>query len=187
MIYRCCVLFRFFPVVVLVGTSFVDGLSWFWYCFSRPFAFAYSAPASIPDHASISIHPFTGREKQAAPSMPVLSSSDDDSDRENGESSGDDRIVRQVSNLSSGTADGQAGGNRTRSPVGDAGKGSGEEGRMASSHRLINQEVFFTTTDFYLVLRMHHLLAERLAVAKRLCRDARFSRQTVLASSHEVM
>lgn len=49
-----------------------------------------------------------------------------------------------------------------------------------------HQEVFFTTTDFYVALRMHHLLAERLAAAKRLCYEAKASSQTAAASAQQV-
>lgn len=50
-----------------------------------------------------------------------------------------------------------------------------------------DQEIFLTTTDFYVALRMHHMLAERLAAARRLCREAGSSRQPVVACSQEVL
>lgn len=48
------------------------------------------------------------------------------------------------------------------------------------------QEIFYTTTDFYIALRMHHLLAERLSAGKRLCEEARLSSQTAASSVQEV-
>lgn len=50
-----------------------------------------------------------------------------------------------------------------------------------------NQEIFLTTTDFYVALRMHHMLAGRLSAARRLCREAGRSRQPVVACSQEVI
>lgn len=122
--------------------------------------------------------------------MPILSS-DDDSDRENSHGSGDDRGGDRRAS-SSGSVDGGARPNpdvQSAVPTRDAMVSSAEEGaqpRVTSIPLPQLQEVFFTTTDFYLALRMHHLLAERLAEARRLCREAGFSRQTVVASPHEV-
>ncbi|CAN0288482.1 unnamed protein product, partial [Discosporangium mesarthrocarpum] len=42
------------------------------------------------------------------------------------------------------------------------------------------QEIFFSTTDFYLFLRVHYLLVDRLTVARRLCREASASEEAEL-------
>lgn len=122
--------------------------------------------------------------------MPVLSS-DDDSDRENSHSSGDDRRGdRRASSPSVGDgATAKSADARGAMSVKDRGACSDVGDILDCSVPVPlpqNQEVLFTTTDFYLVLRMHHLLAERLTEAKKLCRDAGLSRQTVVASPEEV-
>lgn len=122
--------------------------------------------------------------------MPVLSS-DDESDRDNSQTGDDDRKVHRRASpprLFEGGA-GKAPHTGRNVPAEDAGTSSAEGGtgsRVTPVPLPQGQQVFFTTTDFYLVLRMHHLLAERLAEAKRLCRDAGLSRQTVVASPQEV-
>lgn len=138
-------------------------------------------------HAFIALYDFP---LQAVLNMPVLSS-DDDSDLETSHSGGNDR-----------GSDGQAGPSRVAGGgTGDSSSASlavhakgadiaaaegGSHPRVAPTPLPQNQEIFFTTTDFYLALRMHHLLAERLAAAKRLCGEAGVSRQTVVASPQEV-
>ncbi|CAM9121207.1 unnamed protein product, partial [Hapterophycus canaliculatus] len=123
-------------------------------------------------------------------SLPVLSS-DDDSDQEISQTSGDETKEDRGSTHPSATD-----GVLTQPPNSQAGGvtkdgGSASEGdsksRLPSAPLSQGQEVLFTTTDFYLVLRMHHLLAERLAEAKKLCREAGLSRQTVVASPQEVL
>ncbi len=137
-------------------------------------------------------------------SLPVLSS-DDDSDDENSQSSGDDpKGDEQTSppgvpdggsvepSESKGgepgmpAKDGSPG--KDDMPTKDGGSASADDaqGRVAPTPLPQGQQVLFTTTDFYLVLRLHHLLAERLTEAKRLCREAGLSRQTVVASPQEV-
>lgn len=116
--------------------------------------------------------------------MPVLSS-DDDSDREMSQSSGEDRLGdRRADSLS------DAGGVAILTPSAKGAGSAKDEGcfsvEEASTPLPQHQEVFFTTTDFYLVLRMHHLLAGRLFEAKKLCREAGLSRQTVVATPQEV-
>lgn len=130
--------------------------------------------------------------------MPVLSS-DDDSDRDGSQSSGNDREGDRRTSPPQGSS-GEFGQNKdsvdaravkdARVVAGvEAGvtpaAGSGDDGNTTDL-LLQDQEVLFTTMDFYLVLRMHHLLAERLAAAKRLCREAGSCRQTVVASPQEV-
>lgn len=121
-------------------------------------------------------------------SLPVLSS-DDDSDHENSQSSGDER--KGDRRASSPSVPGGAvltpvsqGGARSKD-AGSASEGDGQ-GRAVLIPLPQGQQLLFTTTDFYLVLRMHHLLAERLAEAKKLCREAGLSRQTVVATPQEV-
>jgi len=115
-------------------------------------------------------------------------SSDDDSDRDTSENGEDERQpMEHCEATSSRTAEESSAsrhGTEARSPAKGAAGYAVDE--VESSRRLENQEVFFTTTDFYLALRMHHLLAGRLAEAKRLCRDAKSSRQAIVASPHEV-
>lgn len=125
---------------------------------------------------------------QVVLSLPVLSS-DDDSDHENSQSSSDERKGDRRASAPSVTDRGAVlpsvsqGGARAK----DAGTSKGDaEGRAAPTLLPQGQQLLFTTTDFYLVLRMHHLLAERLAEAKKLCREAGLSRQTVVASPQEV-
>lgn len=137
-------------------------------------------------------------------SLPVLSS-DDDSDDENSQSSGDDpKGDEQTSHPSvpdggsvepsesKGGAPGMApkDGSPAKDglPAKDGGSASAgdSQSRVAPTPLPQGQQVLFTTTDFYLVLRLHHLLAERLTEAKRLCRKAGLSRQTVVASPQEV-
>lgn len=122
--------------------------------------------------------------------MPVLSS-DDDSDLETSHSGSNDRGADGQA-VPSRVASGGAGGNPSTSLAVHA-KGAAIAAAEGDSQPLVasiplpqNQEILFTTTDFYLALRMHHLLAERLAAAKRLCREAGVSRQTVVASPQEV-
>ncbi|CAM9156410.1 unnamed protein product [Ectocarpus sp. 4 AP-2014] len=114
--------------------------------------------------------------------LPVLSS-DDDSDDANSQSSGDERKRDRRRSLQSVTDEGTA---LTPDPQGCV-PAKDSEGRASSTPLPQGQEVMFTTTDFYLVLRMHHLLAERLAEAKKLCSEAGLSRQTVVASPQEVL
>lgn len=127
---------------------------------------------------------------QVVPTLPVLSSDDDSSDEEKSQSSGDepkgDGRASPPSVSDAGpvpTSDSQGG-----VPAKNEGSAPalGTQDRVATTPLPQGQEVFFTTTDFYLVLRLHHVLAERLAEAKKLCREAGLSRQTVVASSEEV-
>lgn len=127
---------------------------------------------------------------QVVLTLPVLSSDDDSSDDDNSQSSGDepkgDGRASPPSVSDGGpdpTSDSQGG-----MPAKDEGSGSaaGTQDRVPTTPLPQGQEVFFTTTDFYLVLRLHHVLAERLAEAKKLCREAGRSRQTVVASPEEV-
>lgn len=126
---------------------------------------------------------------QVVLSLPVLSS-DDDSDQEVGQSSGDETKESQRASPPIATDGGVA--QPPNSKEGGMSKDGGSasegdsQGRLPSTPLPQGQEVLFTTTDFYLVLRMHHLLAERLAEAKKLCREAGLSRQTVVASPQEV-
>lgn len=125
---------------------------------------------------------------QVVLSLPVLSS-DDDSDHENS-GSGDERKRDRRASPPSVTDGGAVltpdshGGVPTKDG-GSASEGDAQ-GRAAPTTLPQGQQLLFTTTDFYLVLRMHHLLAERLAEAKKLCREAGLSRQTVVASPQEV-
>ena len=90
--------------------------------------------------------------------MPVLSS-DDDSDREYSHSSGDERRGdRRASSPSAGDGATAKGADaRGALPVKDRGA-SPDVGDILDCSVPVplpqNQEVFFTTTDFYLVLRM---------------------------------
>lgn len=118
---------------------------------------------------------------QVVATLPVLSS-DDDSDDDNSQSSGDERKGDRRRSPQSVTDEGAA---LTPDPQGCV-PAKDSEGRASSTPLPQGQEVMFTTTDFYLVLRMHHLLAERLAEAKKLCSEAGLSRQTVVASPQEV-
>ena len=127
---------------------------------------------------------------QVVLTLPVLSSDDDSSDDDNSQSSGDEpkgdgrASPPSVSDGGPGpTSDSQSG-----VPTKDEGSGSAADAqdRVPTTPLPQGQEVFFTTTDFYLVLRLHHVLAERLAEAKKLCREAGLSRQTVVASPEEV-
>lgn len=126
---------------------------------------------------------------QAVLTRPVLSS-DDDSDQENSNSSGDETKENRRSTPFSAaegvtvqTRDSQGG---IVTKDGGSGSEAGSRDRAESTPLLQGQEVFFTTTDFYLVLRLHHLLAKRFAEAKQLCREAGLSRQTVVACPPEV-
>lgn len=122
--------------------------------------------------------------------MPVLSS-DDGSDFDNSHCGSNDRGTDGQAG-SARVADGGAG-HSIHAPVAVHAKGAataaaegGFHPHVALTPLLQNQEIFFATTDFYLGLRMYHLLFERLAAAKRLCREAGISRQTVVASPQEV-
>lgn len=126
---------------------------------------------------------------QVVLTLPVLSS-DDDSDQETSQSSGDETKEDRRSSPASATD-----GGLTQPPTSQDGEGAKDggsasegdyQGRLPCTPLSQGQEVLFTTTDFYMVLRMHHLLAERLAEAKKLCKDAGLSHQTVVASPHEV-
>lgn len=137
-------------------------------------------------------------------SLPVLSS-DDDSDDENSQSSADDAkgdeqpsppSVQDGGSVEPSESQGGVPGIPAKDgspakdgiPAKDGGSASAEDsqGHVAPTPLPQGQQVLFTTTDFYLVLRLHHLLAERLTEAKRLCREAGLSRQTVVASPEEV-
>ena len=137
-------------------------------------------------------------------SLPVLSS-DDDSDEENSQSSGDDPKGDEQTSPPSDTETGSvlpsdSKGGAPGAPAKDVspakdgllakdkGSASAEDSqdRVPPTPLPQGQQVLFTTTDFYLALRLHHLLAERLTEAKRLCREAGLSRQTVVASPQEV-
>lgn len=115
-------------------------------------------------------------------------SSDDDSDRDTIENvEGKRQPMEHCEATSSRTAEESSAsrlGTETQNPAKGAAGYAVDE--VECSRRLENQEVFFTTTDFYLALRMHHLLAGRLTEAKRLCREAKSSRQAIVASPHEV-
>lgn len=116
--------------------------------------------------------------------LPTLSSDDEDSDNDGASANGQ--------NEGKGDAGGGLG-ESTRS-AGESARSAGERATDAVANNpgvsLVplpdNQEIFFTTTDFYLALRMHHMLAERLAAARRLCREAGSSRQPVVACPQEV-
>lgn len=128
--------------------------------------------------------------------MPTLSS-DDDSDHEDGNAN-EKPSGRDISSHAGSSGEGQskddvqAADQNDQQAVQPAQVQSvpmDEDGisRDATSTPLPqNQEVFFATTDFYVALRMHHLLAERLATAKELCPEARLSSQTPAASAKEV-
>lgn len=127
---------------------------------------------------------------QVVLTLPVLSSDDDSSDDEESQSSGDEpkgdgrASPPRVSDGTPGPISGAHGAVPAKDDV--FGSAANTQGRVATTPLPQGQEVFFTTTDFYLVLRLHHVLAERLAEAKKLCREAGMSRQTVVASPHEV-
>eukprot|EP00903_Cladosiphon_okamuranus_P009925 g9422.t1 len=132
-----------------------------------------------------------GGSAQVVTTLPVLSSDDDSSDDEKSQSSGDEPKGDGRASPPS-VSDGGPGPNSDSQggvPAKDAGSGSAEDtqDRVETAPLPQGQEVFFTTTDFYLVLRLHHVLAERLAEAKKLCREAGLSRQTVVASPEEVL
>lgn len=131
--------------------------------------------------------------------MPSLSS-DDNSDVDSG-SVNDESQTSKRTGASPVRDDAPGDPNHSRSTVSttglhlgqtidtDKGVTLGEEcasGRAMSTPLPHHQEVFFTTTDFYLALRMHHLLAERLSAARKLCREAALSRETVVPTSQKV-
>lgn len=122
--------------------------------------------------------------------LPVLSSDDDSSDDENSQSSGDEPKGDGQASPPSGSDGGSGPTSDSHSgvPAKDEGSGSAADtqDRVVTTPLTQGQEVLFTTTDFYLVLRLHHVLAERLAEAKKLCREAGLSRQTVVAIPEEV-
>lgn len=127
---------------------------------------------------------------QVVLTLPVLSSDDDSSDDEKSQSSGDEPKGDGRASLPSVSDGGLGATSASQSgvPAKDEGFGSAADiqDRVATTPLPQGQEVFFTTTDFYLVLRLHHVLAERLTEAKKLCREAGRSRQTVVASPEPV-
>eukprot|EP00752_Nemacystus_decipiens_P012829 g11361.t1 len=131
---------------------------------------------------------------QVVRTLPVLSSDDDSSDDDNSQSSGDEpkEDGRASPPSVSGAGPGPTSDSQSGVPAKDA-KDEGSDSAADTQDRVPTiplpqgQEVFFTTTDFYLVLRLHHVLAQRLAEAKKLCREAGLSRQTVVAAPEEVL
>lgn len=126
---------------------------------------------------------------QVVQTLPVLSSDDDSSDEENSQSSGDEPKGDGGASPPSVSDGGPA--PTSESQGGAAAKDEASADAADTDHATTTplpqgQEVFLTTTDFYLVLRLHHVLAQRLAEAKKLCREAGLSRQTVVASPQEV-
>lgn len=153
---------------------------------------------SFRHNASTQIVRITLSLLQKSPSIPTLSSDEDrDSDgasvpaNNDERANGQGRLARDAVGGSQKSCHSQDPGQHgdqgaTGVVANNPGQVLGKESAVSLAPLPKQQELFFTTTDFYLALRMHHLLAERLAAAKRLCREAESSRQTVVACPQQV-
>lgn len=121
---------------------------------------------------------------QAMLVMPAFSSDDEDSDNESASANGKNEGKEDTGG--NPLVQSSRSGESARSPIEGATDTVANDPGASLVPLPDKQEIFFTTTDFYLALRMHHMLAERLAAARRLCREAGSSRQPVVACPQEV-